>query len=361
MADNYWDPDSEEAARLGVADLPNKPRYPFDPDPNEDPMTAPRGYGPTIAESTMFDPGTFDRRWQTRGGAPALSATARMGGEKTERAQDITAFHTPDAVPRQGGDWYAPSRPDQAGRWTDERGVSGPELDLQARFLHSRGVYDKNWKDYPGGYPIPKEHWSMNKGGYYSEDVPVTGEAAPEMRGDLPTGAMTEDKMRHYMIQHQLKGKFSPNSTPLDDANDFIRYMQWAQAGGKNPFEEEHDYDLRGYYKAGGTLDKDAHLPDTFKKPNHPTFSDESKYSGPGQEGGHWTTDKKGNYVGFTAGPGNLQYHTPADMQKYFDKYEPGIQLHFPPGTPGVPDSFKDRYPEGMMMEQPIPKKKVQK
>lgn len=41
------------------------------------------------------------------------------------------------------------------------------------------------------------------------------------------------------------------------------------------------DYDYRGAFKAGLTPDptQDFHLPDTFKKPNHPTFSDQSQYA----------------------------------------------------------------------------------
>jgi hypothetical protein len=157
----------------------------------------------------------------------------------------------------------------------------------------------------------------------------------------------------HYLTQHNLEGRFRPNTTPLDDVNDYINYLRWANAGGKNTQEEEKDYDLRGYYKAGGKLTSGAHLPDTFKKPSHPTFSEESKYSGPGNEGGKWIKDKQGNYIGFQAGAGNLQYHTPEDMQRYFDKYEPGLKLSFPPGTEVAPSSFEDRFPGGAMVEAP--------
>lgn len=40
------------------------------------------------------------------------------------------------------------------------------------------------------------------------------------------------------------------------------------------------DYDMPGYYMSGGWLDPPGtgHFPDTFKKPNHPTFSNESVY-----------------------------------------------------------------------------------
>jgi hypothetical protein len=45
------------------------------------------------------------------------------------------------------------------------------------------------------------------------------------------------------------------------------------------PNDSGADYDLRGAFKAGLTPDKaTGHWPDTFKKPNHPTFSPESIY-----------------------------------------------------------------------------------
>lgn len=46
------------------------------------------------------------------------------------------------------------------------------------------------------------------------------------------------------------------------------------------PKDSGADYDLRGAFKAGLQPDpQTGHWPDTFKKPNHPTFSDESKYA----------------------------------------------------------------------------------
>lgn len=46
------------------------------------------------------------------------------------------------------------------------------------------------------------------------------------------------------------------------------------------PHDSGHDYDLRGAYKAGFLPDpQTGHWPDTYKKPNHPTFSDQSVYS----------------------------------------------------------------------------------
>jgi hypothetical protein len=46
------------------------------------------------------------------------------------------------------------------------------------------------------------------------------------------------------------------------------------------PQDSGVDYDLRGAFKAGLTPDPTSgHWPDTFKKPNHPTFSNQSKYA----------------------------------------------------------------------------------
>lgn len=44
------------------------------------------------------------------------------------------------------------------------------------------------------------------------------------------------------------------------------------------PNDSGQDYDLMGAYKAGVVPDVNGHMPDTFKLPNHPTFSNESKY-----------------------------------------------------------------------------------
>lgn len=63
------------------------------------------------------------------------------------------------------------------------------------------------------------------------------------------------------------------------------------------PDDSGEDYDLRGAFKAGLTPDPSSdHFPDTFKKPNHPTFSTESRYAQFAADmAGSW--DEAGNYV----------------------------------------------------------------
>jgi hypothetical protein len=46
------------------------------------------------------------------------------------------------------------------------------------------------------------------------------------------------------------------------------------------------DYDYAAAEKAGVQPDERGHMPDTFKLPNHITFSDESMYHGDENEGG---------------------------------------------------------------------------
>lgn len=65
-----------------------------------------------------------------------------------------------------------------------------------------------------------------------------------------------------------------------------------------NPDHPAHQYDYRGYWlnelKGGNEpmeLTADGHLPDTYKRPGHPTFSKESIYSTPETPGGRWNGD----------------------------------------------------------------------
>lgn len=56
------------------------------------------------------------------------------------------------------------------------------------------------------------------------------------------------------------------------------QFQEWKQQYAPN--DSGGDYDLRGAFKAGLRPDpKTGHWPDTFKKPNHPTFSNESQYA----------------------------------------------------------------------------------
>ena len=98
------------------------------------------------------------------------------------------------------------------------------------------------------------------------------------------------------------------------------------------------DYDLRGAWKAGAAADHRGHLPDTFKKPNHPTFSNESIYASGKYPGGEWIDQGGGKWT-FQASPWNVQNYGASDLQSYFSKVEPDSKLVLPtaPKAPELP------------------------
>ena len=100
-----------------------------------------------------------------------------------------------------------------------------------------------------------------------------------------------------------------------------------------------YDYDLRGYWRRHRTADlSEAHLPDTYKKPNHPTFSDESQYHGvEGLHGGRWTR-RADNTWSFTPGRTNMTLYGPNRLRRYFERVEPGNEVVVPPRTIATDD-----------------------
>lgn len=60
-------------------------------------------------------------------------------------------------------------------------------------------------------------------------------------------------------------------------------FKRWLKVAGT--FDSD-DYDMRAYFKekflqGQDESDNRGHYPDTYKLPNHPTFSNESKYADP--------------------------------------------------------------------------------
>lgn len=101
----------------------------------------------------------------------------------------------------------------------------------------------------------------------------------------------------------------------------------------------QQNYNLQAAYQAGAMPDARGHLSDVGKTPQHITFSTESVLNGQnGEQGGVWGGDDKSGWT-FTAGPSNLKYHTPDELQQYFKQQEPYAKLAIPPevqAPPGV-------------------------
>jgi hypothetical protein len=107
-----------------------------------------------------------------------------------------------------------------------------------------------------------------------------------------------------------------------------LSYQQWLNKYNITPTP---DYNTHDAWMAGLTPDARGHLPDTFKLPNHITYSDESVYSKvPGApEPGKWRQENK-QWV-FYASPTNIQNAGGRqDLVNYFKKYEPDSLLVLP-------------------------------
>lgn len=103
-------------------------------------------------------------------------------------------------------------------------------------------------------------------------------------------------------------------------------FQAWAALNPK--LANTYDYDARGFFQSGAATAPNGHATDQFKKPNHPTFSDQSQYSGvEGATGGTWAQDPKTRKWTFVTSPTNELYHDPEDLQRYFDTVEKGNRL----------------------------------
>lgn len=103
------------------------------------------------------------------------------------------------------------------------------------------------------------------------DDLPGLQDLKRQVQG-TPKGADLRDQFNTALSPDQEK-----------------QFQAWKKKNAPN--DSGADYDLRGAFVAG--LSRNApgdHLPDTFKKPNHPTFSNESQYAKYGNAG-HWEGD----------------------------------------------------------------------
>ncbi len=113
-----------------------------------------------------------------------------------------------------------------------------------------------------------------------------------------------------------------PYDTKLNSKEE-SQFQTWKSKYAPN--DSGFDYDLRGAFKANLTPDPETgHWPDTYKKPNHPTFSNESQYA----------TGENAKLAGHWAGPEHNQFIFP--MSQNNDIINQVIKTN-PQGNWGVP------------------------
>lgn len=119
-------------------------------------------------------------------------------------------------------------------------------------------------------------------------------------------------------------------NTKLTPAQEVL-FQNWLkEQSGKQDRDisnDLQDYDLRGAYAQDLQRSDNGHLPDTFKKPNHPTFSDQSQYNGvDNMTGGSWGQTDQGKDT-FTPSPSNLKMGDTGQLMDYFKNREPDSDL----------------------------------
>ena len=134
------------------------------------------------------------------------------------------------------------------------------------------------------------------------------------------TASSYTPEMANFMAQQNNLQKTGLKWAPTNQFGGKIlepKPLLPAKFGDKPSFEEYYktvpqdkndtsSYNLRDAYKELPYKDlqefanSNAHLPDTYKLPNHPTFSTESKYYKPGMYAGYWGRSKEDDYIPLT-------------------------------------------------------------
>jgi hypothetical protein len=142
---------------------------------------------------------------------------------------------------------------------------------------------------------------------------------------------------------NDLTNQYNTQLSPADET----KFQTWA---AQNPrLGNTYDYDARGFWQAGAGTADNGHGSDQWKKPNHPTFSDQSQYSQGDTMGGIWTQKSDGSYT-FSPTSTNLKYNDADDLQDYFSKVEPSNQLIMPSQPQARGGKVKRRAAGGVAM-----------
>lgn len=167
-------------------------------------------------------------------------------------------------------------------------------------------------------------------------------EVAPETDppSTLPKNAVGGDKSNSQFVKDAGAAGNAVTNPPPDFTSKFNtpippekqqEYAAWKAKYAPN--DSGSDYDYAGAFLAGeNPSGESGHFTDKFKKPNHPTFSNESQYNGTTDEKGvRYQGGKWGDNDSFTPGTTNLTTHGVEALQKYFKEREPNSKLILTP------------------------------
>jgi hypothetical protein len=148
----------------------------------------------------------------------------------------------------------------------DQSAKAGPRSgDPGKEFRELEGIRKRKEQILSGG---GQQYAQMGREIVSDADV---GTAAGTILGPGSQAISTMERLS--LSQRNAQGQFD---TILSSAEE-TAFQAWKKKHAPN--DSGQDYDLRGAFKQGFKPDEKGHWPDMFKKPNHPTFSDQSVYA----------------------------------------------------------------------------------
>ena len=196
------------------------------------------------------------------------------------------------------------------------------QLGLPLTSLRNVGVIDTSAGLAPSGHPSYRTSIPGEGVGRLKEPIGALDLLPGLLEGsgatgpfDFPVGVNPGVKSPLRALQMAPRGGIITDEI-LRQIED--RLAQKKATGGR---VEAPDYDYDAARTAGVRPDKYGHLPDTYKLPNHMTFSDDSVYSTPEQQGGHWSRAADGKWV-FWPSQYNMAQHPMRQMDSYFREVE---------------------------------------
>lgn len=106
------------------------------------------------------------------------------------------------------------------------------------------------------------------------QNIDIFGGRSPDRMSGIASSQVNPFQQRLLQPTERPRQTYNTTLTPEEEQ----AFTQWKQQYAPNDSGE--DYDLRGAFQAGLQPDpQTGHWPDTFKKPNHPTFSNQSRYA----------------------------------------------------------------------------------
>lgn len=302
-----------------IAQLHNDPNNPL-----------PYGIGLVIANAESNDPNTLD----------IANAISIPMGEGTDKKPGFKKMFKDDTTNEKAID-LAISENETLSKYSDAAALANPDsaqmlfemkeaVGKYARsiYLSSTGTKDPTAAVDKAVQRAVGKHidFGQSNGGTY-----VINREGPQGRYSDEDTALVKGQLDKelesissgYEGQRNVPDYTDKYNTPLSTEEE-KSFQSWKSKYAAN--DSGADYDLRGAFKDGIKPDDErGHFPDTYKKPNHPTFSDQSKYSSKDLPGGTW-----GEGDSFTPSSTNLNTYGKQGLQDYFKKVEPNSKLLIP-------------------------------